>query len=576
MDSASGWDDMPSGADFVVPLNFDSSHSATAPVPSFPRFPRKGAPLRARPGSPWLRSPSILGGENAVDDNDGGWGFAPLQDAPSDDSDNEAGQPQEIVASRVNVPPAEHYSAVYYDNQGPEEVANDPPSPPPTDIETAPRGRSTTLSPPSRGNNPQRHSRVVTPAHTSSPAPMSGFSGGKTLSQRFAELGNKLAAEGRSFRFSEIGALPSSPAIVDEYTRTGLAVPSLPGSSPDRLTANEEEQEDGSRVESDVSSEAAEEKRVGRHDFFRREVPAESGPNEYLSQEGSEQDNSTGEPVYSMELQPHEESLQQPAEPSYQASTEIVAAAVANASWQSVESVQTASAVEADAEEQLNWYEASQALDYPDNEEEEEEREHSRALVSSAQLSEQQLWEASIPLDSVQVDPEGHEQFLAVARVLDSPTRSPTISVRNDEQDASFISPIRPKNSPPMPIDDMDDSELGSSDENDEENMDEGEIIAELTYEQDVQPRNLSSLIEDQPDVPQESSSRRSVPVETAETTEEQAVEYDETVEEEMVNGPSWEDETDAEPLVQIRSNDPMAAARAAAILNLVSILYSR
>jgi hypothetical protein len=127
-----------------------------------------------------------------------------------------------------------------------------------------------------------------------------------------------------------------------------------------------------------------------------------------------------------------------------------------------------------------------------------------------------------------------------------------------------------------MPIDDMDDSELGSSDENDEENMDEGEIIAELTYEQDVQPRNLSSLIEDQPDVPQESSSRRSVPVETAETTEEQAVEYDETVEEEMVNGPSWEDETDAEPLVQIRSNDPMAAARAAAILNLVSILYSR
>ncbi|KAG8841273.1 hypothetical protein FRC20_005119, partial [Serendipita sp. 405] len=39
--------------------------------------------------------------------------------------------------------------------------------------------------------------------------------------------------------------------------------------------------------------------------------------------------------------------------------------------------------------------------------------------------------------------------------------------------------------------------------------------------------------------------------------------------ESEEVVGPSWEDESDAEPLVQIRSLDPMAAARAAAILNL-------
>jgi hypothetical protein len=524
MDATFGGDDMSPGADFVVPLNFDSSHSATAPTLSFfTKSPRKGTPVRARPGSPWLRSPSALGRENAGDDNAGGWGFAPLQDAPSDDSDDEVDQHQEIVAERVNVPPTEYYSAVYEDNQGPEEAVNDEYASPSANIETAPRGRSTTVSPLSRGNASQHRSKIVTPAQTASPVSASGFSGGKLLSQRFAELENKLAAEGRSFRFSEIGALPSSPAVGEGYDRTELKFPDLPSSSPDKSTTNEDGQEeeklDESRVENDLSSEVAEEEQAESRQSFGREDSAENGLNEY-SQENTEQANSMDEYDYSMEL-PQEGHSQEPVEPSYQDSAEVVVAAVTNASWQSVEIVQDAGAVEASVEEGQDWN---------------------------------------------------------ISKALDSSVRSPTLSVRNeDEEDASFISPIRPKDSPPMPIDDMEDSESVSSDESDEDDMDERGIIAESTYEQDVQPQHLSSLIEDKPNVLQEpSSSRRSMPAEATETTENQAADYDETIEEEMVHGPSWEDETDVEPLVQLRSNDPMAAARAAAILNLVSILCTR
>lgn len=66
-----------------------------------------------------------------------------------------------------------------------------------------------------------------------------GFGGGKTLSQRFADLEVKLAKEGRSFRFSEIAAIPSS----DHSIRFGPS--DLPDSSPQKAsTVDEEEQEE--------------------------------------------------------------------------------------------------------------------------------------------------------------------------------------------------------------------------------------------------------------------------------------------------------------------------------------------
>ena len=65
-----------------------------------------------------------------------------------------------------------------------------------------------------------------------------GFGGGRTLSQRFASLEAKLAKEGRSFRFSEIAAIPSS----DHSIHFGPS--DLPDSSPQKASTIEEEEEE--------------------------------------------------------------------------------------------------------------------------------------------------------------------------------------------------------------------------------------------------------------------------------------------------------------------------------------------
>ena len=510
MDAAPTWEDMQSATDFVVPLNFGSSHSATTPIPSFfPRSPRKATPVRVRPGSPWLRSPSIIDHENTQDNNmddnaDGGWGFAPLQDASSDDSDNEADQPQEIMARRVDVPPTEYFSAAYEDDQEPEVVNNDYPSPR-ADIES-PRGRSSKPSPLSRSRDP---SSVVAPTQASSQPPTNGSSTGKPLSQRFAELEKKLTAEGRSFRFSEIGTLPSSPAISPSHNGTDLKFPDLPSSSPDKSVAKDDEEQDESHVENESSSKLDDEGQAERTGMPRHEPSTENVLNENLSQEDTE-DTSMEEPEYSLE--PHQGNLaQESAEHSYQASAEVVAVAVTNASRQSDDSVHDVS-----------------------------------AGVEAQELKETFTSEEATPPIRHIVDIQNEEL---------------------DQEDASFIAPIPTEDSPRM-----DDSVSVTSEDSEQSNdTDEDEIIAESTYEQDIQPQHLSSLSADRYDVSQDPSYYPSKPAEVAETMDDEVVGHDETIEEEMNHGPSWEDETDAEPLVQIRSNDPMAAARAAAILNLVS-----
>ncbi len=149
-----------------------------------------------------------------------------------------------------------------------------------------------------------------------------------------------------------------------------------------------------------------------------------------------------------------------------------------------------------------------------------------------------------------------------------------------DNEDASFISPIRVKDSPLMDVTSVhsDDSDTESEDED----MDESGQAAESTYEQDIQQQSydidiqqevqVSATMENEPKATPGSWRRVSDEgIPEPEIREDHTLEYDEEAEDEMACGPSWEDETDAEPIVQIRSHDPMAAARAAAILNLVS-----
>lgn len=138
-------------------------------------------------------------------------------------------------------------------------------------------------------------------------------------------------------------------------------------------------------------------------------------------------------------------------------------------------------------------------------------------------------------------------------------------------QDVFFISPIRRDASS------ADDAQSDHSEIQEEYEASPREeiLVANFTFEQGLHP--VDSTFE-QDSVVHEQKNRieaqRFIAPNIAavyQESEEEAVEGDVEPNEEL-EGPSWEDETDAEPLVQIRSNDPVAAARAAAILNLVGI----
>ncbi|KIM26284.1 hypothetical protein M408DRAFT_9939 [Serendipita vermifera MAFF 305830] len=492
MDAEPVWEDndVPSGTDFVVPLNFDSSGSPRPSMYSksptrFNASPRKATPVRGRPGSPWIRENVEDSGVQAT--------WMPLQDAPSDseDSDNDAEVPQESLA--VPSAPVEISPVEAEDNRSPS---------------LAPQGVDASAS--------------------------GGFASGKTLSQRFSELNEKLAAEGRSFReeptfrrsLSAIGAMPSSDNAGD-YDQPELDFPDLPHSSPEKAA---EEPETSSEETGISASIEYDEEPVQQ----RKEDPPESGLNEYLSQDEEEETSPMEEPISQIqEQQPesfvdesHELSLQESAEPSTQ------------------------------------FEEYSVPVADP-----------SQALLETAGAS----WESSVAVDDVVVtQPQEEVHSEAYAHKEADSIRSPQANQPGNE-DASFISPIRGNHSLEMDAasDDSADSDTDSEDE-----MDESGHAAESTYEQGSQQLShdeemqrlvqIPSIVVDEPQSTPGIWRRVSDEgVVLPEAKDDPTLQEEESIEDEMAHGPSWEDETDAEPLVQIRSNDPMAAARAAAILNL-------
>jgi hypothetical protein len=137
-------------------------------------------------------------------------------------------------------------------------------------------------------------------------------------------------------------------------------------------------------------------------------------------------------------------------------------------------------------------------------------------------------------------------------------------------QDASFISPIRRDTS----LADDAQSVHAEIEEEYEASPREDILVANSTFEEGLHP--VDSTFEQDSIVHEHRNKievQRFIVPNIAAVYQEEAVDDDVEADEEL-EGPSWEDETDAEPLVQIRSNDPVAAARAAAILNLVSIFY--
>lgn len=498
MDAEAIWEDndVPSGADFVVPLNFSTSRS---PRPSiFSKSPtgsevslRKGTPIRARPGSPWIRGNTE---DSNVETTEATW--APLQDAPSDSEESD----QEVDLPQDNVAAVEGPSTVV---DAPQQVEDDP-------------------------SLPSSHV-------PSSPESPEGFAGGKTLSQRFAELSDKLATEGRSFRRSlaDIDAMPSSDAA-GAFDQPNLKFPDLPSSSPEKHVEEEPEE---SIEESAVSASVELDEQVDQSASLRQEEPAESGLNEYSSQDDRED---TG---------PMEQSYEEAEQPDY-ATEDYQESTLQESTGLSVEFQEYFVPVAESSVEQTEVVAASFEL-------------NEAVDVAVMESKAEALLEPLLQHEVISVSP---------------------IADQSNNQDASFISPIRGDNSPQMDI--TVHSEESDSD-SEEDEMDESGQVAESTYDHDVhvqqsltedvqQQPQMASIIMDEPKATPGSWRRISAEgITEPMTAEDQIVECGEEIEDDMEHGPSWEDETDAEPLVQIRSNDPMAAARAAAILNLVSSKFA-
>lgn len=320
---------------------------------------------------------------------------------------------------------------------------------------------------------------------------------GKRLSERFAELEKKLAQEGRSFRISEINALPSSDPV-------GFApLGDLPSSSPEKLQPSD-------------SVHQSPEKHTGQP-LERAGVDEEEDAMDQEETQLIEQELST-DPAEEEEPEATPTPLMEAPDSVADADNSLI---LQDGELESVEN--------------LPGEQQSRSV---------EENDMIQAVEPST------VGEGSLPV-SVQEEPVS---LIEAAGTCPSLQEESFLS--REEQEGSFISPIR--------------RDISSV-------VDASSVRSDIEEGDEAHPKEVGLPTLNSPARPQEPAQSTELEQPAPTTIDQSVLPQDaqkETEgvdeEEEVLEGPSWEDETDAEPLVQIRSNDPDAAARAAAILNLV------
>ncbi|KAG8831168.1 hypothetical protein FRC17_003554 [Serendipita sp. 399] len=433
----------------------------------------KSPSKRYRPPSPWLRP---LDASPVVENHQAKW--MPLQDNDSDSEPEPAPEPSQFDRQEPEPSPVADTGVgnTLYGSPIAEPAILTPNSSTPSPIS----------SPKQQAPSPSKDSGELD-SHNSSPD--TGFGKGKRLSERFAELQERLGKEGRSLRFSEIGALPSEDYVGPGFD-SPLKFPETAGDSPSKSSA----------------------------------LP-DSSPAKTLSSRTSDQEEQDeDEPVeYTVPLQEVSSEQEQSEDLEPEDSTEEAHAP--------------------DLEERMDDADVSELLS----------EEQDTPFQEEIEPTEVEALEPRTKPDvELQVSVEETPDALMENAVVDS-IGEPL------EHDESFISPIPKANSSFN-----DATSIHSTDAEDDE--EEPYIKQEESY-----PENSALGVEGITGEPEPSQFPASALFVPSPLMARQGLipEIQMNEEAEEMAGPSWEDESDAEPLVQIKSLDPMAAARAAAILNL-------